>query len=50
MTQSFNKPELFIKKFWRGTLSASASLQGICSEEPHLHALFLASAVTLTRE
>jgi len=31
-------------------LTASASLQGIRSEEPHLHALCLESVATLTRE
>jgi hypothetical protein len=34
----------------RANLTASASLQGIRSEGPHLHALCLASAATLTRE
>jgi hypothetical protein len=34
----------------RANLTASSSLQGICSEGPHLHALCLASAATLTRE
>jgi len=34
----------------RAHLTASASLQGIRSERPHLHALCLASAATLTRE
>ena len=34
----------------RVNLTVSASLQGIRSEGPHLHALRLASAATLTRE
>jgi hypothetical protein len=34
----------------RANLTASASLQGIRSEGPHLHALRLTSAATLTRE
>jgi hypothetical protein len=34
----------------RANLTASASLKGIRSEEPRLHALCLASAAALTRE
>jgi len=34
----------------RAHLAASALLQGIRSEGPHLHALRLASAAALTRE
>jgi hypothetical protein len=36
--------------FRQADLTASASLQGIRSEGPHLHALCLASAATLARE
>jgi hypothetical protein len=36
--------------FRRANLTASASLQGIRSEGPHLHALCLTSAAILTRE
>jgi len=46
---TFNLIAIFLPSR-RANLTASASLQDIRSEGPHLHALCLASAVTLTRE
>ena len=41
---------IHIFPFWRADITASASLQGIRSEGPRLHALCLASAAISTRE